>query len=423
MSRPRQPYRSLLLAGVGSVGRAVLRLGAGPLGAFERLVLVDRDAERLAVATPPHRATRICADIEDPAVVRDILTWVPTPAIVINLCAGVDTVVLRRALQSCAAAYVDAGASRHPDTGEARFSRMMPYTLQPLHGDFPHLLCQGVNPGLVEVVAQQLMGGVTDARRSFSVVVLEEDLLHSVGCNGRLVSGWSPPDLVEEVMKSPTLQIADGRAVEFEGPGSLEVRLAERMGGGRVRAVAHEDVWNLGRLPAVSHAVFLYRLHDRLMAALRGEPEAVIERLALPTALDRLSGSDTITVAACHLPSGAVRARRWSVDHASAWKEGLNGVQVQTASGILFALGLLLRSQLGATRGTFTASAMLDAVADARRLSSRLFAELGIAWQPVRGFSLAGADPGPLHIHPADSLWRGETATAALRNAVLTRRV
>jgi hypothetical protein len=210
---------------------------------------------------------------------------------------------------------------------------------------------------------------------------------------------------VEEVLLSPTLVVADGRVVELSRRGSVEVLLRPGTPPQAARAVAHEDIWSLGQRPEVSHAVFLYRLHDCLMAALRADGADVTARLAVPAPGEVLGGADEITVAVCDLSSGAVQARRWGVDHHREWvAHGLNGVQVQTARGVLFAMSLLQRTPPEALQGTFTASTLPD---DALRPGDVLggFAKLGIDWRPVPGFRLPGAELGPVPVHVADTIW------------------
>lgn len=187
-------YRSLVIAGMGSLGHAFLKLAGQVLGRFERVRLTDlRDEALLCHPALMNGFEGLTGDIGDPCFVAGLLDGLPGPILFLNLCADVDSARLRKYLSSHPVAYIDTGASAVSPEQEAGFAATMSYTNQSLHGAYPHLLCQGINPGMVELIARKIMREYPEEERAFDVTVYEIDTLNASLDDGLIAVGWSPP--------------------------------------------------------------------------------------------------------------------------------------------------------------------------------------------------------------------------------------
>jgi len=389
MSRPETSrsrkgnYRSLVIAGLGSVGGSLWRLGFPDFVGFDRVVGMDKDPPGL-----PGGESILRGDITDSSFPGKFLENLPEPVLLVNLCSGVDNLAIRRKLAGRPCAYLDTCAAASPHPAEYRFSRLMPRTLESVDSMYPHWLCWGINPGVVELAARRLMeemGGTGP----FAVTVFEHDGLTAGSEPGEwLAVGWSPGGLVEEVMLAPTLEIRDGRVREGRVPGAR--RALARWGEELVpsRIVGHEDIWNLGRLRQVGQARFVYGLHPGVMAELEGDPGRAASRLSVPAPETPLAGLERVAIQVRHLGSGKVRTRLWGTDHAGVWsRHGVNAVQWQTARSLLLAIRLLQETGYGLRPGTFCAADLPVNPADWRIIEG-MMADLEIRWEPADDLNL-----------------------------------
>ncbi len=377
------PHSSLVIAGLGSVGKAFLRLAGPYLNSFDAVFLVDR---RESVLTPydlPSAGHRVViGDITEPSFVNRLMANLQQPALFINLCDGIDTVRLRRILSAYPVTYVDAGAGSGP-TKNATFSEIMSYTNSACHNGHPHLVCQGINPGMVEIIARRIMREFPVHEQAFDVTVFEHDTLTASLPDGKIAVGWSPRDFVEEMMLLPAFEIRNGRATEPSTPGSLPVRFSLAGALLPFRIVAHEDIWNLSFIGRVQSARFLYGLSEKAMDTLAGNPEEVLKKLEVPGRNIPVFGRDSVAVIVRGITTSHVEGLVWSVDHHEIWHEyGINGVQYQTATSILFSLLLLSRDSFSIKTGTYN-SATLPLDDEGWKTVELLFKELGIQWQPL----------------------------------------
>jgi hypothetical protein len=107
----------------------------------------------------------------------------------------------------------------------------------------------------------------------------------------------------------------------------------------------------------IENSCFAYALREEIMNVLKDDPEVANRRLIIPGPGVPVSGTDTLVVQVIEKSSGDCRALAWTTDHAATWKRwGINGVQFQVASSLLFFLDLLLRSGDWATGRVLCAS-------------------------------------------------------------------
>jgi len=338
-------YRTLIIAGYGTIGRSIVRLGEKVLALFDSVIAFDKDFTQ-----HPAGADRIdffVGDIEDTGFLTALCRKVQTPALLLNVATGTDNVEIRKVLSARDVAYLDSCASSLPDKTECRFSRYMPYTYTPIQSRYPHWLCWGINPGLVEIMARKLIRELGDGT-GFDVSVYENDQLHADWNEDAVAVGWSPEMLVEEVMLSATLQICDGRLVERNAPGTDAVTAFWRETPVASRIVGHEDIWNIGQMDRIYKARFIYGLHPEVMAVFNGDPDAAVERLKVPDESIPIYGKERVAVRVERIDDQAERSLVWETDHETVWKQhGVNAVQYQTGKSLLLAISLLQKTAYG----------------------------------------------------------------------------
>ena len=385
-------YRSLVIAGLGTVGQGLLTLANKWFASFDQVVGVDQD-ESLCRNTKRDRISFQPADICDETFLERLCQTMPNPIMLVNLCSGIDTVKLRRMIQDKSVGYIDICESEMPENDQSRFSIGMPYTNQACHGDYPHWLCQGINPGLVEYMARKLMRDMTPAKTGFSITIFENDQLTALDRNGKLTVGWCPRDLIEEVMVCPSLACENGNMVEGVKAGTHEIMTCWQGVATPARLVGHEDVWSLGQLDEVSDVKFLYALCPDVMAVFKNTLQTATEKLQLPDAAQTLHGSERIVVSVEHNQNGQQKSLLWQTDHAMTQRFfGLNSVQYQTASSVLLSILMMQHTSLGRMAGTWNASTLPLADADWQAMES-FMDTLGIAWQPVTAEYVVCRDP------------------------------
>ena len=366
---PHNNYRGLIIAGPGAVGRAVLHLGDDLLRSFEEVVLIDRDpAVGNCLAGGP--GCFLPGDITDSAWLEEQLRKVAKPALFVNLCAGIDNVKIRKVVAGFNAAYIDSCCCAPDGSREVRFSRMMSYTRTAIASDRPQWLCWGINPGLVELVTRSLMRCFADQKGDFDVTVYEHDQLVN-GDESRVAVGWCPDALIEEVMQSPALCFEEGRPVEPAEEGSRKVIACWDGEPVHSRLVGHEDIWNIGMLPQVRNASFVYGLHPKVMQVFEQSIDTARKRLYVPSSQVEVFGLERVAVAVRNRLTGKERVLIWEEDHHRIWQRfKLNAVQYQTGKSILLALMLLQHSRYGCLRGTYCAADLPILFEDWRRIES-----------------------------------------------------
>lgn len=380
-------FRTLIIAGLGAIGSSLIKLSGAELRAFERTIAVDRFSE------PPSYVKEAglsyyCGDVHDRDFLASLLNDVPLPALFVNLCANVDNVLIRKTVSRFDVAYIDSCACTRKGVNEHRFSRMMPYTLTPLKGRYPHWLCWGINPGIVEIIARRLIENFPGPDGAYDVSIYEYDQLHDNGDNQTVPVGWCPDALIEEVMLSPTLVIHDGEPVEGRRPGADSITALWKGKEIASRVVAHEDIWNIGTISGVRNARFVYALHPRVMRILAGDPDDAAALLQVPPADTPVFGNEQVAVAVKCRSSRHKRSLVWRVDHHAIWQRfGVNGVQYQTAKSILLAILLLQHTRYGTLAGTYCAADLPIGGEDWQRIDS-MMETLGILWEDAAHLDL-----------------------------------
>ncbi|MEW6426558.1 MAG: hypothetical protein AB1568_00845 [Thermodesulfobacteriota bacterium] len=368
-------YRTLIVAGAGNVGRALLAVSGRDLDSFDEVVLVDREPRPLPVS-PACRF--VGGDIQEVDFLRRLLAGCRLPAIFVNLCAGVDNVAVRAVIAGEEVAYIDTSCCAPLGSSEVRFSRLMPYSLTVLNSRRPHLLCWGINPGLVEIVTRRLLAQSGRHGNRFDVTIYEHDDLQ-VLAKDFIAVGWNVDALVEEVIESPILVCRDGRLQEDAQAKHHPVLACWNGTVVPSRLVGHEDIWNLGQLPEIDGARFVYGLAPPVMAALEQDAATARRRLKVPAAAVPVRGLERVAVKV-KADDGWSRTLLWQEDHYETWRShGVNAVQYQTAKSVLLGILLLQHGRHGRGNGNHSGATLPLADADIR-LVDGLMERLGISW-------------------------------------------
>lgn len=345
-------FRDLLILGAGSIGKSLLKIGQKQLDTFERITVLT--PFRVEFDNQP-RAQLVVGSAEDPGMLRNLLERRQDRSLVVNLASRVDSVRIRNAVGTMNAAYIDTSASMLPGSVKAGYDEVMTYTHSPSRSPYPQWIGWGANPGLVEIIARKLMSGHEDG--VFDISIYEDDQMEARTDSGKLGVGWSPEDLIEEVMLTPSLEIREGKRIQDGAAGARESTMY--WGGRRIpcRVVAHEDIWNLGLLPTVRSAKFLYALHPAVMEVLSGPVDLAYQRLEVPSDNVPLKGLDRIAVQVAN--SHAETSLKWETDHAEMReRHGVNAVQFQVCRSLQVAIQLLQETDFGLKAGTYCASTL-----------------------------------------------------------------
>lgn len=373
-------YKTLIIAGIGGIGKGLFTLGGDIFQNFQRIIAIDMRDEREFFKSLNYSIDFFQGDVTDDDFMTGALEKVSGNGIFLNVCAGVDTVRLRRTVSSFNLGYIDAGASSMDQGGDC-FSQLMPYTNTACHDGKPHLICQGINPGMVEIVARILMQDLrAKGGREFDISVFEYDSLFCDNSSGRLAVGWNVEDMVEEMIFLPGLEYADSGFILNDNKGGRKSTFV--MDGQRVacRVIGHEDVWNLGLIDGVKSVKFCYGLHDGVMKALDNAERKEQGRLFIPQKCDKIRGNDKIVVKVVCRNINVASSLAWQVDHFDIWNEfGINGVVFQTCKSLLFSLLLMLDGCIGSKTGTFTGST----IEISKFIFDDICDKLDIAWEKV----------------------------------------
>ena len=388
----RRNYRSLIIAGIGTIGRSLAILGPAQFALFENVIAVDRDGASLLPLSNTHIHCQ-CGDVSDWSFLEDFMAQVPGPALFVNLCSGTDNVKIRHHLASFDTAYLDSCASATSDPVECRFSRMMPYTYTKMNTRLPHWLCWGINPGLVEIIARRILAGLPDIPRSYDVTVYEFDRLANGVDSDMAAVGWCPEALVEEIMLSPTLEIIDGKPCENKEPGTRDSVVNWNGRPVAAKIVGHEDIWNLTGIPAVKNGRFYYSLHRSVMEILSmADAKKARSMLYVPDGAAAITGLEQVAVQVDHNNLAQPKTLVWTEDHREISRRfGINAVQYQTAKSLLLAIMLLQRTDYGLEPSMHNASSLTISSHDWAILD-HFMAELDINWRDGSGLNLY--DPG-----------------------------
>ena len=386
-------YKTIVIAGIGTIGSGLLRLGKETLDTFEHLIAVDRNAEKLN-PLPGMDLNYRQGNIEDIEFLRNLFIDIRLPALFVNLSSGVDNVRIRKIISQFDVAYIDSCASEIYQEPEYRFSRLMPYTLLKTDSSFPHWLCWGINPGLVEIVSRRIMERFGDKDPSFDVSIFEYDQLHADLNHSKLAVGWSPEALIEEVMISPSFWIADKKQVEIGEPGTRKILSFWKGKPVLSRIVGHEDVWNIGKLSGVNSAEFVYALDPQVMEAFEGGTDDALDLLDVPDADVPVFGMEQVAVRVRTAESGKEETLVWAVDHQDVWRRyKVNAVQYQTGKSLLLAIALLQQTRYGRLPLNCCAAELPISGQDWENIE-HLMTALNICWTDAAALALRTAPLG-----------------------------
>jgi hypothetical protein len=341
-------YRSLIIAGIGTIGKSLVTLGSDQFTLFEHIFAIDKNNSSLRPLQNSGILSR-AGDISEPQFLKTLMSSVPGPSLLVNLCSGTNNVKIRKNMARYDAAYLDSCASTTEDPDECRFSRLMPYTYTNIATSYPHWLCWGINPGLIEIIARKILAGLTKKSRSYDVTVYEFDRLTNRADSVKAVVGWCPEDLVEEIMLSPTMEIIDGIPREDTAPGARDCMVNWKNKPIPAKIVSHEDIWNLIEVPAVKNGRFCYSLSPAVMNILSMDDAKMAKNLLyIPSRGDTITGLEQVAVQVNEKNMPEPETLVWSEDHRTTWnKFGVNAVQYQTAKSLLLAIMLLQRTDYG----------------------------------------------------------------------------
>ena len=350
-------YRSLIIAGIGTIGSSLISLGTEQFTFFENIFAIDKDFNSL-MPLKNSGITCLTGDISDPMFLNSFMSGVPGPSLIVNLCSGTNNVRIRKTLLSYEAAYLDSCASTTLTPDEYRFSRLMPYTYTKMTTHYPHWLCWGINPGLVEIITRSLLSDLPDRPKNYDVNIYEFDRLENRANKDKIAVGWCPETLVEEVMLSPTLEIIDGKPKENSDFGARDCLVNWDDTLIPAKVVGHEDIWNLGDIPSVRNERFYYSLSPAVMNVLNmDDSKEARNMLFIPDERDDIKGLEQVAVQVSGENMSIPKTLVWTEDHGATWKQnGVNAVQYQTAKSLLLAIMLMQRTDYGLMPLTSNAS-------------------------------------------------------------------
>lgn len=377
----KKNYHTLIIAGLGTIGKSLITLGVEQFSLFERIIAIDKNSNCLK-GLMNSGVDRLAGDISDQGFLKTLLASIPEPALFINLCSGTNNVRIRANLAPYDAAYLDSCSSATADPAEYRFSRFMPYTYTNIDTTRPHWLCWGINPGLVEIIVRRILANMPTGTRTYDVAIYEFDrLANKAGYNITHV-GWCPEALVEEIMLSPTMEIVNGLPKEDAGRGTRCCKVMWENQPVPARIVGHEDIWNLSEIPAVKNGRFYYSLSPAVMDILNlDDAQKARSRLTIPDNNDAITGLEQVAVQVSHEKLGESQTLVWTEDHSATWeKHGVNAVQYQTAKSLLLAIMLLQCTDYGLVPMAHNASNLPITPHD-WPIIDRFMQELEINWQ------------------------------------------
>ena len=374
-------YRSLVIAGIGTIGKSLVTLGAEQFALFENIYVADKDSNTLA---PLQNAgiTYQTGDITDQQFLNTLMSCVPGPSLFVNLCSGTNNVRIRKNLAHYETAYLDSCASATHDPGEYRFSRLMPFTYSEIDSSYPHWLCWGINPGLVEIIARKILSDLPDKYRNYDVAIYEFDRLENGSDSGKSAVGWCPEALIEEIMLSPTMEILNGLPREGIGPGTHDCMINWEKQPVPAKIVGHEDIWNLTEIPAVKNGRFYYSLSQSVMDILNmNDAKKARNMLYIPEEGDAITGLEQVAVQVDGSNMAEPKTLVWTEDHHTTWQHfGVNAVQYQTAKSLLLAIMLMQRTDYGLMPLSLNASNLPISSGD-WPIFDHFMHELDINWQ------------------------------------------
>jgi len=336
-------YKTLILAGYGAMGQAFCVLGADFISRFKCFVIIDKRKTNILPENCDHF---IVQDIHNTNFLFNNLKAYHNQFLFVNLTSNTDTFRIRQLIAELDGAYIDTACSIQYGIEEYRLSKLMPYTLTKVKNKYPHFVCCGVNPGIVEIIAKKIIAENFLNAKDVDVFFFEYDQFTTQRKKQEDIPvSWSPNALIDEVMLTPSLELRNGLAVEGESAPTYQVNMNWFGDKIQARIVGHEEIWNLQFLPHINvkNSYFAYALHPNIMTALNGKPEFAKEKFYIPNRSTPTHGSDTLVVKVVNTSTGISKSMFWSTDHFWTFSHySINAVQYQVCSSLLFFCELLV---------------------------------------------------------------------------------
>lgn len=216
-----------------------------------------------------------------------------------------------------------------------------------------HLLCMGMNPGLINLLVER---GITElAQRSGRPPSLEALELAAVlfteldqtttttpldAPSERFISTWSPSGCLDEVLEPTAMMIVCGDTAELDHPphtAVYEARCGDELICGHI--VPHEELVSLALMYPTLDLAYVYRMSPPAEAALAAVPERGAHdwptgRLYPPEHLHDLRGFNRIGALLCSRSLGELWIG-WQTAVEDARAYSTNATLLQVATGVL----------------------------------------------------------------------------------------
>lgn len=342
-------FNDIIIAGYGSISKGLLSVGNKFLKKFKNIYIIDKNNIEINIFDKVliNKIKKIKLDIENLSELENKIKKINKPLILINLCSGTDNLRLRKLFAKYPIMYIDACCSLIYNKKEYRYSKLMPYTFKKLDNKYPHFVCAGINPGLVEIIARKIIFKYFDNRNDiYDILFYEHDTFYLKGKKDRFYVSWSPRTLIDEVVLSPTFEIKNNKEIEDKiGPTRL-VKTKWNKTVHNSRLVGHEEIWNLAQNFKVNNSFFAYSFSKRIMNEFNKSASVLYKNFLLPKENLEPSGTDLVAVKVKNNKNGIEKTMFWKVSHKKIWNMyKINGVQYQTALGVIFFLKLMLKQK------------------------------------------------------------------------------
>ena len=93
----KRNYRSLIIAGIGTIGKSLVKLGVEQFSFFKHIFAIDKDVDSLLPLQDSNINCRT-GDICNPQFLDTFMSGVPAPSLFVNLCSGTNNVRIRNNL-------------------------------------------------------------------------------------------------------------------------------------------------------------------------------------------------------------------------------------------------------------------------------------------------------------------------------------
>jgi homospermidine synthase len=369
LEMPSQPLKVLMIGASGGVGRATLALLDGhPLGRSllptgSRLLLLDREPD-LALAPVPECARWLPA--QQIGRREDLLEVLGEhrPDLVVEL-ATVGTFDCMTACAQFGASYLTTTYDAWPPDAQRCMLRSRALFDPPDVDAGVHLLCMGMNPGLVNLlVARGLQELASRSGRAPSLAALElsavlfteldeqTTIARDELPNATFCSTWCPEGCLSEMLEPTAMLTLAGETASLDHAphrALYEARCGPELIRGHI--VPHEELVSLATMYPTIDLAYVYRLAPAAAAALAAMPERGVDdwpthRLYPPDHLDDLRGFSRIGALLCSRDLGELwLGWQTSIEHAR--KYATNATLLQVAAGVIAGWSELGRSAPG----------------------------------------------------------------------------